>query len=115
MGELYRQSKLGQALADALDEMVHNEQLQPSVALKALEHFDSTMQDALARCNVHASLSGYLFSFRRVSGVLTLNATDLRVRLQAKGHSDVVVCPSARLLAVDAPDAAESTARKRKR
>jgi len=102
--ELYRQSKLGLALGDALDELVEAEELEASWAMRALELFDSAVQEELSQCDRHAVITGSLSSFRRVGGVLTLNAERVHVSLgrrSAHSSTESVSCGSARVLAIE--------------
>lgn len=45
--ELYRQTKIGESLVEALDELVSEDKLPPEMAMKVLEQFDK-----VRRCEV---------------------------------------------------------------
>ena len=45
--QLYRNTTLGIALQDALDEQIGTQQLSPSLALKVLQQFDKSMTQSL--------------------------------------------------------------------
>lgn len=47
--EIYRCSTLGDALADALDELVNEQQLTPALAMRVLVQFDKSMYTLLAQ------------------------------------------------------------------
>ena len=47
--EIYRCSTLGDALADALDELINDNQLTPALAMRVLVQFDKSMYTLLAQ------------------------------------------------------------------
>lgn len=55
--ELYRRSAPGQALTDALDELIQNQQITPQLAMRVLLQFDRVMSESLntmvrGRCTI---------------------------------------------------------------
>lgn len=54
--ELYRRSAPGQALTEALDELIQNQQITPQLAMRVLFQFDRAMSDSLTllrgRCTI---------------------------------------------------------------
>lgn len=42
--ELYRQTKIGESLVEALDELVSEDKLPPEMAMKVLEQFDKVRE-----------------------------------------------------------------------
>lgn len=55
--ELYRRSALGQALTEALDELIQNQQITPQLAMRVLFQYDRAMSEALnsmvrGRCTI---------------------------------------------------------------
>ncbi|KAI9705519.1 MAG: Gtf2a2p [Candelina mexicana] len=46
--ELYRQTSVGQALTDTLDDLISDNRIQPQLAIKILFHFDRIMTETLA-------------------------------------------------------------------
>lgn len=55
--ELYRRSAPGQALTDALDELIQNQQITPQLAMRVLFQFDRVMTESLnsmvrGRCTI---------------------------------------------------------------
>lgn len=60
--ELYRRGAAGQALTDALDELIQNQQITPQLAMRVLFQFDKVIADHLStdikgRCNLKVSPS----------------------------------------------------------
>jgi len=45
--ELYRRSAPGQALMDALDELIENQQITPQLGMRVIHQFDASMSEAL--------------------------------------------------------------------
>lgn len=45
--ELYRRSAPGQALTDALDELIQNQQITPQLAMRVLYQYDKSMSEML--------------------------------------------------------------------
>ncbi|KAI8834080.1 Transcription initiation factor IIA small chain (TFIIA 13.5 kDa subunit) [Chytriomyces hyalinus] len=77
--EFYRQSSIGQALTDALDDMIQEGSIEPQVAMKMLSEFDRSIAEAL-RTQVRAktSVKGKLHIYRFCDDVWTFvieNAT----------------------------------------
>ncbi len=59
--ELYRRSAPGQALTDALDELIQNQQITPQLAMRVLFQYDKAISDALnstprGRCSIKVRL-----------------------------------------------------------
>lgn len=54
--ELYRRSAPGQALTEALDELIQNQQITPQLAMRVLFQFDRAMSESLTllrgRCTI---------------------------------------------------------------
>ncbi|KAL4439789.1 hypothetical protein ABPG75_002790 [Micractinium tetrahymenae] len=62
---LYRHSKLGLSLVDALDQLVEEGKLPPQLALRILDEYDSVVLDALeTKVTAKASLKGHLDSYK---------------------------------------------------
>ncbi|KAL4434076.1 hypothetical protein ABPG75_000517 [Micractinium tetrahymenae] len=67
---LYRQSKLGLSLVDALDQLVEEGKLPPQLALRILDEYDSVVLDALeTKVTAKASLKGHLDIYRYCDNV----------------------------------------------
>jgi transcription initiation factor TFIIA small subunit len=45
--QLYRESSLGKALTETLDELIQDQLLDPPTAMKVLSQFDSSISEAL--------------------------------------------------------------------
>lgn len=64
--ELYRRSAPGQALTDALDELIQNQQITPQLAMRVLFQFDRVMAESLVsmvrgRCTVKVLIRPFRF------------------------------------------------------
>lgn len=62
--EIYRKSAAGQALADALDDLVQTQQITPFLAMRVLYQFDRSMSEVLptlkGKCAVKVSILIYI-------------------------------------------------------
>jgi transcription initiation factor TFIIA small subunit len=72
--ELYRRSTLGMTLTDALDEMVTNGELTPSIAMKVLAQYDKCMNEALSSVKTKTTFKGNLDTYRFCDNVWTFRA-----------------------------------------
>ncbi|EEH59891.1 uncharacterized protein MICPUCDRAFT_31778 [Micromonas pusilla CCMP1545] len=83
--ELYRRSTLGMTLTDALDEMVTNFELTPSVAMKVLVQFDKCMSEALNRVKAKTTFKGNLGTYRFCDNVWTFILSDVTFSTSGAG------------------------------
>lgn len=77
--ELYRQTKIGESLVEALDELVSEEKLPPDMAMKVLEQFDKV-------CILVARLL-FFSHVRRLGGHSLENVARLPVRRTRRADS----------------------------
>lgn len=69
---LYRESSLGKALTDTLDELIQEQLLDPPTAMKVLAQFDSSISEALhTKVKSRATLKGHLHVYRFCDDVWT--------------------------------------------
>ncbi|KAI8902716.1 transcription initiation factor IIA, gamma subunit-domain-containing protein [Globomyces pollinis-pini] len=70
--QLYRESSLGKALTDTLDELIQESLLDPQTAMKVLSQFDISISEALhSRVRSRATLKGHLHTYRFCDDVWT--------------------------------------------
>ncbi|KAL6046564.1 Transcription initiation factor IIA subunit 2 [Balamuthia mandrillaris] len=69
---LYRKTTLGMCLTDSLDELTSKESISPELAMKVLEQFDKSMNEALAtKVKNKVTFKGHLHTYRLVDNVWT--------------------------------------------
>ena len=66
--ELYHRSAPGQALTDALDELIQNQQITPQLAMRVLFQYDRIMSESLnsmvrGRCTIKVSNTPIFWSY----------------------------------------------------
>lgn len=70
--QLYRESSLGKALTDTLDELIQDSQLDPQTAMRVLSQFDMSISEALhTKVRSRATLKGHLHVYRFLDDVWT--------------------------------------------
>ncbi|KAI7837111.1 hypothetical protein COHA_009059 [Chlorella ohadii] len=85
---LYRQSKLGQSLVDALDQLVEEGKLPPQLALRVLDEYDQVVLDALEnKVTAKGTLKGHLDIYRYCDNVWTFIVSDATFRLAPTQNS----------------------------
>ena len=116
--ELYRRSAPGQALTDALDELIQNQQITPQLAMRVLSQFDRVMAESLSmerrRCSVKVrrsgtemaqgayggGMQGHLKNYRYLDDVWTFEVTNAEVRFDDETvmskHLKIVACNARR-------------------
>lgn len=81
--ELYRQSSIGWALAEALDELISDSYIEPQMAHRILGHFDRAMIDALqSYVRARLSLKGHLQTYRCCDDVWTFLVKDVVFKME---------------------------------
>lgn len=79
--QLYRNTSLGNTLQESLDELIQQQQISPSLALKVLLQFDKAVNNALAtRVKNRLVFKGKLNTYRFCDNVWTfvLNGAEFR-------------------------------------
>lgn len=80
---LYRESSLGKALTDTLDELIQDGQLDPQTAMKVLAQFDVSIAEALhSRVRSRATLKGHLHVYRFCDDVWTFVVDSANFRFE---------------------------------
>lgn len=91
----YQRSTVGQALAEALDEMVHSGQIQPTLANRVLNKFDTSVSECLQRVTSKCALKGRLKTYRNCDDVWTFVLRDFHLR----SESESVVADKVKIIA----------------
>ena len=81
---LYRQSSIGTALTDTLDELIQNSLMDPQVAMRILIQFDSTISESLKKVKSKANFKGHLEDYRFCEDVWTFKLTDSTFRMESE-------------------------------
>jgi transcription initiation factor TFIIA small subunit len=80
--ELYRNCTLGRTLADALDDLVHSEQITPTLALRVLVQFDKSIIEGLGYiAKSKVVLRGYLNTYRYCDDVWTFIVDNCELKI----------------------------------
>ncbi|KAK9839637.1 hypothetical protein WJX81_002206 [Elliptochloris bilobata] len=118
--QLYRQSRLGDSLVEALDVLVEAEKITPELAMKVLAEFDASFLKALqSKVRARTTFRGQLDTYRFCDNVWTFIMSDTSFRTVASQHSSIgytpeVVLGKVKMVCVDAKlvekDAAEQQA-----
>ncbi|RMZ89853.1 hypothetical protein DV736_g2916, partial [Chaetothyriales sp. CBS 134916] len=100
--ELYRNSSIGEALVDTIDDLIHDGRIEPQLALRVLANFDRVVSETLAE-NVKSRLTfkGHLETYRFCDDVWTFLVKDVKFKSDAdkEFHADkvkIVSCNSKR-------------------
>lgn len=81
--ELYRQSSIGWALAEALDELIGDSYMEPQMANRILAQFDRAMTDALqTQVRARMTLKGHLQTYRCCDDVWTFLVKDVQFKME---------------------------------
>lgn len=103
--QLYRESKLGDSLVDALDDLITAEKITPTLAMRILDQFDqSTCFTLEAETAARTTFRGTLKTYRFCDNVWTFEVADATFRTTgstaAQGTVDVH-CDKVKIVAVD--------------
>lgn len=103
MSSIYRQSKLGDSLVEALDVMITQEKITPDLAYKVLGEFDSAMVNALAtKVNARATFKGHLDTYRFCDNVWTFVLSNASFKTSgAQMYSPDIVVDKVKIVCVD--------------
>jgi len=103
--EFYRQSSIGSALADSLDELIMMGSITPQLAMKVLLQFDKSVAEILAReVKNKTTVKGHLHNYRLVEDVWTFDVQNASFKMDG---NQVVTVPKVRIVScknADAPD-----------
>ncbi|KAF2458943.1 transcription initiation factor IIA, gamma subunit-domain-containing protein [Lineolata rhizophorae] len=80
--ELYRQTSVGQALTDTLDDLISERRIEPQLAMKILANFDKAVADVIAdKVKSRMSFKGHLDTYRFCDDVWTFIIKDINFKL----------------------------------
>ncbi|XP_072020120.1 transcription initiation factor IIA subunit 2-like [Amphiura filiformis] len=100
--QLYRNTTLGNCLAESLDELIQAQQITPNLALQVLLKFDKSINDALTtRLRNKISFKGHLNTYRFCDNVWTFVLNDVEFR-----NGDFVSVDKVKIVAVDGKSSA---------
>mmetsp|Transcript_36990 Transcript_36990/g.94572 ORF Transcript_36990/g.94572 Transcript_36990/m.94572 type:complete len:137 (-) Transcript_36990:35-445(-) len=92
--EHYRESKLGDALVDALREMAEADRISGELALKVLVEFDKSVCEALAtKVPAKVNVKGNLHSYRFCDNQWQFYLKDAAFKILASGSGSVANAP----------------------
>jgi transcription initiation factor TFIIA small subunit len=81
--QLYRESSLGRALTDTLDELIQDSALDPQTAMTVLNQFDASISEALhSKVRSRATLKGQLHVYRFCDDVWTFDIQNANFRFE---------------------------------
>lgn len=108
---LYRQSKIGECLADALDQLISDQKITPQLAIRILEEFDKSLVEAMqTKVAAKTTFKGKLATYRFCDNVWTfvVSGATFKVNVTGTGPSSAgtevktdkikIVCVDAKLL-----------------
>ncbi|EIE23744.1 transcription initiation factor IIA, gamma subunit [Coccomyxa subellipsoidea C-169] len=104
---LYRTSKIGDCLAEALDEMITQDKIPGDLGMKVMAEFDSAIYKALEKDVTTKTLfKGHLDSYRYCDQVWTMVMSDTNFRMETTGpggssRSSEVKADKIKLVCVD--------------
>lgn len=100
--ELYRRSKIGMALTDALDDMITTGELTPILAMKVLAEFDKSIANELKNVNYKVSITGKLHTYRFCDNVWTFLLEDACLKSSGpNSDTSVLKVASMKIVACD--------------
>ncbi|KPI38212.1 Transcription initiation factor IIA subunit 2 [Cyphellophora attinorum] len=78
---LYRGSSVGEALIDAIDELINQSRIEPQLAMKILDNFDRAMYENLsANVKTRVTFKGHLETYRFCDDVWTFLVKDVKFK-----------------------------------
>ncbi|KAI9336133.1 transcription initiation factor IIA gamma chain [Obelidium mucronatum] len=88
--QFYRNSSVGQALCDSLDEMIQEGSIDPQVAVTMLNQFDASMAEALrTQVKAKTTIKGKLHIYRFCDDVWTFVIAEGQFKFE---NSETVKC-----------------------
>lgn len=107
--QLYRNTTLGIALQDALDEQIRTQQVTPSLALKVLQQFDKSMTQSLnQKVKARYNFKGKLRVYRYCDNVWTFVIEDTEFR--ETHFQEQISSKKVKIVACEVPSARSSHA-----
>ncbi|KAI9794367.1 MAG: Transcription initiation factor IIA small chain (TFIIA 13.5 kDa subunit) [Peltula sp. TS41687] len=81
--ELYRQSSIGMALTDTLDDLITDRRIEPQLAIKILANFDRSITEILAeRVKAKLQFKGHLHTYRFCDEVWTFLIENVTFKME---------------------------------
>ncbi|KAK8080106.1 transcription initiation factor IIA subunit 2 [Apiospora hydei] len=85
--ELYRQSSVGAALMDALDDLIMETRIDPQLAMKILANFDRAIAEVLQnQVRARLSFKGSLDTYRFCDEVWTFQLKNVTFKMDSGGQ-----------------------------
>ncbi|ODN85264.1 transcription initiation factor IIA subunit 2 [Cryptococcus wingfieldii CBS 7118] len=109
--EFYRNSSIGTALTDALDELITQGDIPPQLAMRVLQQFDKSVTDSLQqKVKAKTTIKGHLSTYRLCDDVWTFVVKEPQFKMEGIGAgSEMVTGPKIKIVACKSGDAAENT------
>lgn len=80
--ELYRNSSIGTALTDTLDDLISDNVIEPQLAMRIIANFDKAFSEIIAeRVKSRMSFKGHLATYRFCDDVWTFLIRDVQFKL----------------------------------
>lgn len=95
---LYRGSKLGDALVDALEELIKEEKISGDLAMKVLTEFDQSIYEALnQKVAAKTTFKGKLDTYRYCDNVWTFIVSDATFKTNPTGTGTMTNVPEVKV------------------
>ncbi|KAF9511993.1 hypothetical protein BS47DRAFT_1372927 [Hydnum rufescens UP504] len=104
--EFYRESSIGAALTDSLDELITNGSITPQLAMKVLLQFDKSIAETLAKqVKNKTTVKGHLHNYRLCEDVWTFDVHNAAFKMDG---NEVVTAPKVRIVSCKNTESTES-------
>lgn len=104
--QLYRESKLGDTLVDALEDLINAGKITPTLAMRILDQFDQSACHTLeAETAARTTFKGTLKTYRFCDNVWTFEVADAMFRTAGPSAAQSTIdvhCEKVKIVAVDA-------------
>lgn len=92
--EIYRQTKLGDSLVAALEDLLDNGKITPELAIKVLSEFDTSYVEAIKNSfKSKSTFKGKLDTYRNCEGVWTFILSDAKFKTNLSSLSSTTNAP----------------------
>lgn len=92
----YQNSNVGQAFTDAVDELVHADQIQPQLGNLLLQRYDSAVGEMFRQVTSKCTIKARLSSYRNCDDVWTFVLRNVQLRsdneVVSTDHMKIVAC-----------------------
>ncbi|KAF7682965.1 Transcription initiation factor IIA subunit 2 [Astathelohania contejeani] len=111
MYEFYRQSKIGQALQDSIEDIMRSNRLTPTQANQILQKFDEAIPVVFARTvQSNINFKGAISSYNFVDGVWKFSTRNFVMTV----NNELIRCDYVKIVACDSDTSVDVGRRKRK-